>query len=810
MIKLAIGGSKSVALALVCMALTEIAATAEPAPVESSPVGRVSSSRDADLLAAMLRADLFDDARSMCESRIAGSNGDSLHRARWTSNLVRVELNESLSRGTLSDSQLVEIGAPVSKLMAEYPESRATVFLQFQAIEILRAACFQDCVVASTRGVDSAATLRAIERSARLVSDSEALIAEVQRERIAMDKIGGTATRAMTKDLEELDQRLHIGVVQSMLAITEIFVIGSDDQRDAATKAMRYADASLESLSTGSAGWGEMQLLRIEAMLRSGSTRSAVEALESLAPLEASEAEIQRRALQVKVDLADQRFSAVENQLSAFYGNDPQSAPMSLDMDLARLSFLLQLQHITAQQASELVDVPQDINVAASRWIESIGMRNGAYARRRAEAIVLSDFRFARGNDAGQNGDVDPAIIAIEGEDWLRRGDPARAAELLAAAAIHDSDATRAIQRGSKAAAAYVAASDPAGAASILYRVAMRHTDHEAAPAMAVQAAMLLAQANDKNNDTQVETMLRETIATWPITGPVASARAWLIQALQRQQRYIDAAEVTTLNLNSPVDAGRLNEFAHSWRIALSQATTNELAALSERFEHATTDIDRRASESTYTAYLAAAAFALEREKLPNTNESQPPPVGELTIPLALVRFRQSLVLSEVLGPLESSWQADVERRLMRDAIIDASLREPIAKLIEAWPGVTTESSDHVSRLIWLDRVDEANAAAATLVATADQRGAVIRELAIAFGESENSTLQAAAVKWWDELSSGVTRGSDAWHEAKLRAAQLCDAAEAGKRAKYILLTQPPQDAGILRQYQALTRGRDR
>ncbi len=53
---------------------------------------------------------------------------------------------------------------------------------------------------------------------------------------------------------------------------------------------------------------------------------------------------------------------------------------------------------------------------------------------------------------------VDPSLIAAQGQDWLRRGNPGRAGDLLSAAATAESDPDRAIRHASEAAAALISA----------------------------------------------------------------------------------------------------------------------------------------------------------------------------------------------------------------------------------------------------------------------------------------------------------------------------------------------------------------
>ncbi len=800
---------------MLVLAMTSLALAATGIPLvslgsESAPIVRTTLNRWTDLLPAMLRQEQFADAAALCKSRLENAKQGSLEYAQWVSRLAGVRLAEKLSRGTVADEEIESVAEPITALIGAYHDSMLVPFLRFQAIELWRSACFQDCIAASINGTDSMEAQRAVARSAKLIRDSEALIRDVEMQRAVYEKAGGTATLAVASDLEELDQRLHIGVVQTMLAITEVFPPDSDDQRDAATKALRYADASLQSLSSGSRGWMEMQHVRIEAMLRSGNTQGAMDSYEALASSPVDDADRQTRALGLRLELADEQWVGLSTQLHDFFGGDPDAAPRSFEMDLVRLRFLVRLKGLTSDQVSKLVGVPNDLERAINEWIESIGKRNGAYERRRAEAIVLNELKVG-GSDTDQTA-LNPSLIAMQGEEWLRRGDLVRAGELLAAAAIADPDAERSLRHALKSAAVYVAAQDSAKAASILYRTAMKHPNQSTSAAMAVQAAMLLGGTSDRRYHAQVETMIRESIAIWPLVGPVEAARTWLVDVLVEQNRWADIATVSTLNLQSNFDASRMMELVGRWRKASAMTPREELAALSEQFQLAFESEQVETNEFTRLAYLGSAAFALSRDQLRSIDTSNLGEASarseEIATALALLRFRRSLVVDESLRQPDVTFQADVQRRLMNDALMDPSLRAPVARLIASWPAKEDDSIDHIQRLIWLGKLDDARSAADNWLAKTDERGRSVRELAHAFESGSEVSLRRESVRWWDELSSGLPRGSEPWHQTKLHAAELLaslgDVSEAAKRAKYILLTQPPRDTSIRDRYEAL------
>ena len=322
---------------------------------------------------------------------------------------------------------------------------------------------------------------------------------------------------------------------------------------------------------------------------------------------------------------------------------------------------------------------------------------------------------------------------------------------------------------------------------------------------IAVQAATLLGQTKQDQYTSQIETMLRESITTWPIEGPVSAARTWLIEGLKQQERYIDAAEVATLNFGSKLDEAKRDEIVSLWQLASTKASTDELATLSQRFQEAFSVTDLSAPPLAREGYLASAAFALDQSQLAilNDNLSTGP-----KIPISLLRFRTNLQTSPELQNPDESWQASIERRLMNDAIANSSFRVPIAKLIESWPGVSSATLNHVQRLAWLGQLDQTRAAARQLADGSTTPGETIREIAAVFEGCQDKQLRREAVVWLDELASGLPRGSDDWHDAKIRAAQLLAFAgetdEAKKRVRYILLTQPPEEEELRHRYDSI------
>ncbi len=776
----------------------------------ASPVRRATTDREPDVLEALIRQSRFAEAIRLCEVKLVGAAGVSLDRARWTVALSRAISAELLAKGTLSDEQISQSSEPVTELLESYGDSDFLVFLKFQQIEILRRACFQDCVSASINGPQSDDSHRAVARGAMLVRESESLLKGARQQRVRTESSPSGATSPTASDLGELSQRLQVNIVQTMLAISDVFDEESEDQRDAATKALRYAESATESLPKGSDGWAELQLLRIEAILRTGNSRQAMEEFQLLPQSPDPSLSLARLALRLRLGLIFEQWASVSRQLQMFYGNDATKAPLSFEMDLVRLRFLLRMKLMPPDEVTLLGYKTSDLDSILRDWMDMISIRNGEYERRRAEAIVLRELKSSLGTDTNSTKSVDPSIVASQGEDWLRRGDTKRAGELLAAAALADTDSSRAITYATKAAAVYMADNDSIKAASILYRTAMQHPSEPKAPMIAVQAATLLGQVKQDQYNSQTETMLRESITTWPMEGPVAAARTWLIESLKQKGRYIDAADVATLNLESKLDEAKRDEVASLWQLASTMASKNERETLSQRFQEAFNEYGLSAQPLVHESYLASAAFALDQAQLKPLND-------ELStgpkVPISLLRFRTNLQASPELQNPDEQWRAAIENRLMNDAMVNSTVRVPVAKLIEAWPGAASTTLNHLRRLAWLGQQDQTRAAAQQLADTSNTPAETIRDLAAVFESCDDKQLRREAVHWFDELASGLPRGSDDWHDAKIRGAQVLalvgETDEAKKRVRYVLLTQPPQDENLKHRYDSIeTQGR--
>ena len=116
--------------------------------------------------------------------------------------------------------------------------------------------------------------------------------------------------------------------------------------------------------------------MRIESIIRGNELDRARKNLDLFVRLVGTPTPVNVLAMQVHLDLRQNRNDQAGRRLAAYYQSNPKSAPRSIEMDLARL------EHMIATNDTQVAD-----------WLESIEQRNGAYARRRAESISLARMR---------------------------------------------------------------------------------------------------------------------------------------------------------------------------------------------------------------------------------------------------------------------------------------------------------------------------------------------------------------------------------------------------------------------------------
>ncbi len=661
---------------------------------------------------------------------------------------------------------------------------RDALFLEAQKLAVARDAARHVVVVASVNPKTDDQLDEIFVRLARVTSNIKEIAESVDQARAALDSATDTLRqRSLSSDLLRLHQELLIDVVSMSLLQTELFPAGGRDAIAAANKAEQAADQALGQLPPATPARFEIERLRVQAILRTGQYDRAASQLDTLMRLMGKPFPPEIHALQLRLDVARDRMRDAGQTITAFYGGNESFAPKSVEMDMARLEFLL---------------VSQDPSVG--KWIDQIERRNGVFARRRAEAISLSRLR-----SPGTAQVVDASIIAAQGRDWLRRGNPKRAGDLLSAAARAEQSADRAIARATEAAAALIAAKQKPAAAKILAEVSRAKPGGKKASQAHLQAAHLYALEKQPDAAAVVESVLRATIEQWPESNEADQARTWLLHLLQSQDRIIEAAKAATDLPPAKVSQQRLDVAVELWMQAVRASDASEVNELGRDYLEAFELLVEKSALSR-DAFRSTAAFVLDQEFLDRVDDSETTADDYADKLLAFRRTPGNAPLPAPPAKLrdETIW------RLMRDGRQNRLTRKRNALTIQNWEAEPVACLDQVERLIWLEDVDQAVAMVRSLSQESTSPGKTLTEAARLLGSSDNGTAMSEAVALWDQLAAGIPQGTPAWHDAKIQAIQLLAATgrweEAAKRAKFVLLTTAPKDTATRSRYETLAK----
>lgn len=139
-------------------------------------------------------------------------------------------------------------------------------------------------------------------------------------------------------------------------------------------------------------------------------------------------------------------------------------------------------------------------------------------------------------------------------------------------------------------------------------------------------------------------------------------------------------------------------------------------------------------------------------------------------------------------------------------------LRDDVARILKSWPAESETLLQKAQRQLWIGRVDRAVQSYREAIQASNDPGVTLRDAAETLGKSDSADAKQAAIRMWEEFAAGVGKGSDAWHEAKLKACRLYQdigkPQEAARRAAYVLLTSPPESDELRSRYLAFKEAR--
>jgi tetratricopeptide (TPR) repeat protein len=765
-------------------------------------VGRKTQDRDEDLIQALLDRGRFDDALALCRLRLTDLDLQSDAAAKWRVRESKALTAQQMGRDTFGDQELVETQRPISDLLRSYPDHRRVLFLKSQLLNSEKSAALHSVLRAVVSPRNDEAQELATRRLLTAMKWFTRLADEVQEKRSALESARNATSRGMIADLSRLGQQLQIDAVSLALMQTDLFPRGSADCIAAATKAEQVADEAITRLPVGTIARKEVERLRVEAVFRAAQFERCDALLNELTPQFNDALPPKLQALKVRLCIAQGQMGQAGKLLTDFFGDVPEASPNALEMDLARLEFLL------VTNAGRRV----------GDWLDAIQRRGGDYARRRADAVSLSHLKSTGQSPAM----VDPSLVAAQGQKWLRQNDPSRAGDLLAAAAAAESDPDRAMTRVAEAAAALLAAKRIDDAIELLQDVSLAKPDAEKSPATHLQAAILITKLDlaDPATVKRLEEVLRVNLKRWPESSNSASIRSWLGKILTSQERYPEAAAVLSQVKPDRIDHELAQVITDAWLLVLQRSAADSAG---QPAENEARDSEKQnwpevtkgfkasmskliGNQTMRTHYRLLSALYLDRSALGDLKPSGSGRLPEDVFIDSLIAFRQ-----KGQSPTESppaDLLAQVERRLMADARVDPALRGKTVAVLAKWMGEAPVSMDSAERCLWKGDAEKAIELLRGVRKKSKDSLQLLQKAAEMLGSTDNKKAQQAGVMLWDELASGFQQGSNAWHEAKLSAIGLLqrmgDRQEAYRRAKFVLLTQVSMSDDVRHRYQSV------
>ena len=738
----------------------------------ANPVGRSTNDRDADLQNALLRLQRFDDAIKICKQSIEESEKTSDECALWAIRLSRALSARSISSDEFDQKAIDEAQLPVTGLLSELPNHARHLFLREQELNVAADAARHAVVLLSVNPTNTELADAASVNLARVTSQLQELTQRVDEERVQHEsKLVTPGHTAFRSDLLRLHQELSVQWVSLALLQTELFKPQSRDAISAASRAVAVADEALGQLQSDSRAAYEVKRLRCQAIFSAQQIDRAQQELIALARAVPKPIPLSMLALQIRIDIARDNLSQAEARLAKV-----TESGSNVDLELARLEWML---------------AGKDKNIG--QQLAAIEKMFGAFARRRAEVVSLS-----RLEKTGTK--TDPAVIAAQGRDWLRRGNAMRAGQFLSSAARAETTAQQALKLASESAAAFVAAKQKPQAAIVLSETAEKHKLFPQSAKALLQSASLWSQSTDPDAARKTEVVLRILLRDWPKSEMAAIGRKWLIGILESAKRLTEAAEVATF-FHDDSSAGQPIPIRDLWVKAARNEATGAKTDVATRFQKS---FQAYAGNSVAEQTARdAGAIVLDAYQLSNL----PSPSGpDSKYTDALINYR--LGKSRTLQTPPVGIAADVTWRLMRDGRQNASLQTLIARTIGAWDLPSDGSLEAIERSLWLERLPDAKRLADQQIAASKSPGTTLKQIARMLGRQKSIAAQKLSIAYWDKLAKGIPKGSDGWYEAKLAAIELLlktsQRDEAIKRAKYILLTSPPKDAKWLARFQEL------
>ncbi|XZE51657.1 hypothetical protein SH139x_003318 [Planctomycetaceae bacterium SH139] len=582
-----LGGPRARVLLLFGCAVGLLAAgptlTAKGQATAGQAPGRKTTDREADLIEACLQAGYLEDAETICQRELKTAAPGTLDGAVWAMRMSAVTVAKLRNSAEESDAQWELAVQPLQDALRGYEDQPAAPWLELQRLLVGLSQAELRSLLLLANPADQQLRERFAAGLRSTLTDLRALEAKLDElmplaPRLRADLNDNRLAHA--NDLLQLQRTTRRRITAGLLLQSKTFAEGSADALAAATDATRAARRMLESLPADSAQRMEVVRMLARATRLSGEARQAAALLAP--PVREGVADAATVAEWLRAELQLGNRDLVRRWLADYYGDSPQTAPRSLELDLTRLQWLIS--EMTAPAGN------QNYNQATAErqitdWVTSIGRRNGAYGRRLGESVML---RSLRANPEQANA----TLLAAQAGQLVRSGDAKgllEAANLFQQAsqlAANTSQPDEAFRFGVQAAACWYKAERNKLAADQFAAIARQFPRRPSAERIHLESARILSELiaaeRDRNslagnsaetNATtppssqqqlvgQLEATLIDQLLLWPSGEKLLLVREWASKLFAAADRPAVAA-MTTLRL--PPDAVE-------WPAAIEQA----------------------------------------------------------------------------------------------------------------------------------------------------------------------------------------------------------------------------------------------
>ena len=342
-----------------------------------------------------------------------------------------------------------------------------------------------------------------------------------------------------------------------------------------------------------------------------------------------------------------------------------------------------------------------------------------------------------------------------------------------------------------------------------MIELAKSHSKIRDAAKLQLHAAVILSGMSDQESQQNVEKVLLDLVGGYPGGETTNAAKRWVLKIYDAQKRLEDSAKVATKFLDKDSDAEEYKNAFYRWG---DLVTNGDADLIESRLREARSSFADALSRNPNLATIhnQHAVLLFDMEQLTDLRSADLQSAdGENSFSAFaanVLAFRQGNGGSISTGSVDEKALTLSRWRLLRDGDLMPDRRTQIARELGTWP--TSDPWQSARLQLWSGDESAAIAAIRKMLAQSSDPGADQRQAARLLGSHSTPSAKSVAVELWDQLASGVPKGSDKWHEAKLAAIsllrQIGKTDEASRRAKYILLTSPPKDAKLKAKYTSL------